>query len=107
VDTTSRTRPEGSWFGAPGPDDVTFSAEALAEAVGITRAAVERLVALDLIETVTPGSDRFSAMTAARVRRMVRLNVSLGVNLMGAAIIVDLLDRLDRMESLARRGRMP
>jgi hypothetical protein len=38
----------------------------------------------------------FSAATASRLRRMLRLHRDLGVNLTGAAIIVDLVERLER-----------
>jgi hypothetical protein len=33
-----------------------------------------------------------------RLRRVLRLRGDLGVNLVGAAIIVDLVERLDRLE---------
>lgn len=98
MDTPSRTRPDTSIFGAPPSVEAAISADALAAAAGISRAALERLVALDLLETTSPGSGEFSPAMAARLRRMVRIHASLGVNLMGAAIIVDLLERLDRLE---------
>jgi MerR HTH family regulatory protein len=37
----------------------------------------------------------FSAATATRLRRMLRLHRDLGVNITGAAIIVDLVERLE------------
>jgi hypothetical protein len=50
-----------------------------------------------LVEEIAPQSGRFSAAAAARLRRMQRLRADLGVNLAGAAIIVDLVERLERM----------
>ena len=72
----------------------------LAAAVGITTAGLARLERLGLVEPAAPGGDEFSAATVARLGRMLRLHADLGVNLAGAAIIVELLERL---ESLARR----
>jgi len=45
----------------------------------------------------------FSAATAERLRRMLRLHRDLGVNFTGAAIIVDLVERLERERN--RSGR--
>jgi hypothetical protein len=42
---------------------------------------------------------------ATRLKRMLRLHNDLGVNLTGVAIIADLLERLDRMETELRRLR--
>ena len=51
------------------------------------------------VEPLAPGSGTFAAATAERLRRMLRLHADLGVNLTGAAIIVDLLERLERVEA--------
>src|SRR5439155_551059 len=58
---------------------------------------LDRLVRAGLVEEIAPGSGRFTAAAAARLRRMQRLRADLGVNLVGAAIIVDLVERLERM----------
>ena len=42
---------------------------------------------------------------ATRLKRMLRLHHDIGVNLTGAAIIIDLLERVDRMETELRRLR--
>ena len=85
-----------------------LSGEALAAAAGISLAGLARLVRLGLVEPSAPGADEFPVTTAARLRRMLRLRRDLGVNLIGAAIIVDLLERLERLEAelttLARGG---
>ena len=47
---------------------------------------------------MTPDARAFPASCAARLRRMLRLHGDLGVNLTGAAIVVDLLERLDHLE---------
>ena len=76
----------------------TLSAESLASAAGIAPDRLMRLVRLGLIEPVAPGATEFTAATAAKLRRMVRLRVDLGVGFVGAAIIVDLLQQLERLE---------
>lgn len=81
-----------------------LSREELATAAGITRERLERLIRLGLVDPVTGGPEEFTAETLLRLQRMLRLNADLGVNLIGAAIIADLLERLDRLEAeLARR----
>ena len=76
-----------------------LSSEQLAAVAGINTATLARLVSVGLVEP-TPNerghSPMFSAATAARLRRMLRLHRDLGVNLIGAAIIVDLVERLER-----------
>jgi DNA-binding transcriptional MerR regulator len=71
----------------------------LAAATGIRPALLARLVRLGLVEPVAPGAGEFVASTVSRLRRMLRLRADLGVNLAGAAIIVDLLERLERIEA--------
>ncbi len=81
--------------------EVELSADECATAAGITTLRLTRLVRLGLVEPLDAEARRFSATTVARLRRMMRLRSDLGVNLVGAAIIVDLLARLDDLE----RGR--
>jgi len=78
---------------------VLLTAEELALAVGVRRTWVVRLVRLGVIEPAAPGESMFSAATAARLRKMIRLHTDLGVNLSGAAILVDLLSERDRLRA--------
>ena len=99
----ARTRVTASIVGAPVRGDMHLSVGELARAAGISRARLVRLVRLGVVEPAVLGSREFTAATAARLRRMVRLHVDLDVSLDGAAIIVDLLERLEHMEGeLAR-----
>ena len=77
----------------------------LAAAAGLSPHRVARLVRLGLIEPTAPGTADFPAEAAARLRRMCRLHADLGVGLISAAIIVDLVDRLDRLEAELARVR--
>jgi len=60
---------------------------------------VALLEELGLLET---SGDYISADYAWRINRMLRLKNALGVNLNGAAIIIDLLDRIDELENELR-----
>jgi chaperone modulatory protein CbpM len=76
----------------------SLSSEELAAAAGISLATLARLVSVGLVEPTADERGRslmFSAATATRLRRMLRLHRDLGVNITGAAIIVDLVERLE------------
>jgi hypothetical protein len=92
-----RTPPTLSTVRAPERGEVQLTADDLAAVAGLRRATLDRLVRAGLVEEIAPGSGRFTAAAAARLRRMLRLRADLGVNLVGAAIIVDLVERLERM----------
>ena len=83
-----------------------LSVDELARAAGISRTMLARLLNLGLVEPLRGArglaAPTFSAATALRLRRMLRLRRDLGVNLVGAAIIVDLIERLDRQPTNTR-----
>jgi len=92
----------------PGPaprPELALSGEELAAAAGISPTRLGHLARLGFVEPIAPETERFTAATAARLRRTLRLHGDLGVNLMGAAIIVDLLERLERLEDELARQR--
>jgi DNA-binding transcriptional MerR regulator len=72
-----------------------WTAPELAEALGISEATLRRLARAGIVEADATGTT-FGAEAAARLERMLRLHDDVGVNLTGAAIILDLLDRLER-----------
>jgi len=84
---------------------VSLSGADLAAAAGISLARLARLVELGVVEPIEAGADEFSAETAARLRRMLRLHDDLGVHLLEAAIIADLLERLDALDAELARVR--
>jgi MerR family transcriptional regulator, heat shock protein HspR len=63
---------------------------------------LERLAALGIIE---PKDGMLSPEEVERVNKILRLRQSLGVNLSGATIIIELLDRLEAMEEEIERRR--
>jgi chaperone modulatory protein CbpM len=87
--------------------EVCLSSTELAAAAGISHARLAQLVNLGLIEPSEPGAGDFTSVTVVRLRRMLRLRRELHVNLIGATIILDLLERLDRLESELARERRP
>jgi len=84
---------------------ISLTLDELARAAGVSPRLVTRLVRLGLIEPTPPDSDTFTTETAARLRRMLRLRADLGVNFAGAAIIVDLVARLQWMDDTLARLR--
>ncbi len=100
---SSRTSLRASIVAAPLRGELSLSREELAAAAGISPARLARLVHMGLLEPMAPEPREFTAATLTRLRRMLRLHGDLEVDLVAAAIIADLLERLERMESeLAR-----
>ena len=85
--------------------EARLSLEDLAAAVGISPARITHLVRLGLLE---PGGDErsFAAADVLRLRRMLRLRADLGIGFVSAAIVVDMVERLNRAmdEISALRG---
>jgi chaperone modulatory protein CbpM len=84
-----------------GPDD-PLTPEAVAEAIGARPTLVLRLVRQGLLEAVpgAAGETLLPSQTVVQLRRMLRLRRDLRVNFTGAAIILELVERI---ESLSRR----
>ena len=82
--------------------DEAMTCEVIAERVGARRSLVLRLAQRGLIDTIdTIESDADEPMVPRRVvvqlRRMQRLRRDLGVNFAGAAIIIDLVGRIEQL----------
>jgi len=82
----------------PHAAESALSAQQLAAAASISVAVLTVLVERGLVEPSNPDRNEFAAVTAVRLRRMVRLRSDLGVSFVGAAIIADLLERIDQLE---------
>jgi DNA-binding transcriptional MerR regulator len=69
--------------------------DALATSAGMHPALVERFVELGLIEPIerAGGWSVFDVAAVPRLRMIGRLRESLGINLAGVAVILDLLDK--------------
>ena len=79
--------------------DEPLTFDVVAETVGARRSLVVRLAQQGLIETVDAGSDepRLPRRVVVKLRRMQRLRRDLGVNFTGAAIILDLVQRIEQL----------
>ena len=105
MDKTPRSHLQVTVAGVTWQSEAWLSGEALAAAVGIDPAILDRLKGMGLVEQADPDVAQFSAATAIRLRRMLRLHADLEVDLEAAAIIVDLLGRVERLERELNRQR--
>lgn len=65
---------------------------------GVELSFVEQLVEFGIIEGHAPDATTYSGEVTLRVQRCRRLQHDLGVNLEGAAVIVELLERIESLE---------
>ena len=86
---------------------VRLGASAVASATGIHPELLRRLVALGLVETEggSPGDLSFPPSVLIRISRIQRLHADLSLNYAAIGLVLDLLDRIDRLE--AQLGRSP
>jgi hypothetical protein len=80
---------------APGTTLILADVRALARRSGLHPDLVRRLIALDAV-------DPFDWDAAARLARLVRLRRDLGLNVAGAALACDLLERIEELEARRR-----
>jgi chaperone modulatory protein CbpM len=76
----------------------TLSLEEVAARCGLHPALVEDFVALGLIEPLEGLGNRFSAEVTLRLQRALRLRRDLGLSYNGAALVLELLDRIEALE---------
>lgn len=81
--------------------DEPLTFDAVAQTVGTRRSLVVRLAQQGLIETVEGDTDanepRVPRRVVIQLRRMQRLRRDLGVNFAGAAVILDLVGRIEQL----------
>ena len=79
--------------------DEPVSCAVVAETVGARRSLVVRLAQHGLIETVESGEDEplVPRRVVVQLRRMQRLRRDLRVNFAGAAVILDLVGRIEQL----------
>lgn len=86
------------WVSDPDLEEpLTF--DVVAETVGARRSLLLRLAERGLIDTVTSDADepRLPRRVVIQIRRMQRLRRDLGVNFAGAAVILDLVERIEQL----------
>lgn len=79
--------------------DEPLTFDVVAATVGAKRTLVVRLAKQGLIETVDSGTDEplLPRRAVVQLRRMQRLRRDLGVNFAGAAVILDLVGRIEQL----------
>lgn len=77
--------------------DDPLTCEVVAERIGARRSLVVRLARAGLIETIESESSEplLPSHVVVQLRRMQRLRRDLGVNFSGAAVILDLVKRIE------------
>jgi hypothetical protein len=85
--------------------DEPLSSETIAEIVGARSSLVIRLARLGLLDTVRieGGELMLPRRTIIQLRRMQRLRRDLGVNFTGAAVILELMSRIERQNRQLQR----
>jgi chaperone modulatory protein CbpM len=76
----------------------TLSTEEVAARCGLHPALVERFVILGLIEPLEGLANRFHPEVTLRLQRALRLRRDLGLSYNGAALVMELLDRIEELE---------
>jgi chaperone modulatory protein CbpM len=84
-----------------------LSLDALVRRCGLHPDMVRRLVALGLLRCRQDarGQPCFEPTAPATVARIQRLRTGLGLNYAAIGLVLDLLDRIDELESASRRRR--
>lgn len=89
----------------PARAELLLSLAEICALAGLSERRLVRLLRLGVVEPSAPGSPQFSAATAMRLKRLLRLRKELGVGPIGAAIIVDLLERIADLEGRLARAK--
>jgi chaperone modulatory protein CbpM len=71
----------------------------VAERCGLHPVLVKRLVTLGVIEPIGDAIPLYAPETVLNLQRVMRLRRDLGVNYSAAALILDLLERIEELES--------
>ena len=79
--------------------DEPLTCDVVAERIGARRSLVVRLARAGLIETLESESSEplLPSHVVVQLRRMQRLRRDLGVNFSGAAVILDLVKRIEQL----------
>ena len=76
----------------------SLSLEEVAARCGLHPVLVKRLVVLGIIDPLDREATRFAPEMTLRLRRALRLRHDLGVGYNGAALVLELLDRIETLE---------
>ena len=96
-------------IGALLDESIQFSLSQLCRSCGVSAEELLRMVDEGVVEP-TSGAEpatrwRFSGQCMRRVRVAIRLQRDLGVNLAGVALVLDMQERIERLERRLARNR--
>jgi chaperone modulatory protein CbpM len=97
-----RNAPTGEVF----DESTVISLTQLCEVCSVEQTLIEQLVEEGVLDPLGPGSNelRFRYTSVRITLTAIRLQDDLGVNLAGAALALDLLDRIDELQRQLRIG---
>jgi hypothetical protein len=86
-----------------------LTVEDVAGRSGVTSQLIRRFVALSVLDAQRDDAGQlwFDARAPATVARALRLHAGLGLNYASLGLVLDLLDRIDQLESALRRSGRP
>ncbi|WP_288336558.1 chaperone modulator CbpM [uncultured Gordonia sp.] len=86
-----------------------LSPDAFAKRTGLHPDLTRKLVALGLIDAhrAADGEMSFEPSEVAHAARIQRLRTGLGLNYSAIGLVLDLLDRIEKLEAASRRRRTP
>lgn len=88
-------------------EEVRLTLSEVCDACGVEKTVVIEMVHEGIVEPIDDSSSHweFTGVAVARLRTAFRLQRDLEVNLAGAALALDLLDEIDALRGLQRRGK--
>ncbi|SDU37392.1 chaperone modulator CbpM [Gordonia westfalica] len=86
-----------------------LSPDAFAKRTGLHPDLARKLVALGLLDAhrAADGEMSFEPSEVAHAARIQRLRTGLGLNYSAIGLVLDLLDRIEKLEAASRRRRTP
>jgi chaperone modulatory protein CbpM len=88
-------------------EELTLTIDELSGACAVSRERIVELVELGMFEARTAGGERLGGEALRRARLALRLQRDLELNAAGAAVVVELLDRIDALEAQLRSRALP
>ena len=97
---------ENALTGVVFDETVEITVTELCEVCSVERTLIEQLVAEGILDPVghQPDELHFHYTSVRRTRTVVRLQHDLGINLAGAALALELLDRIETLRQQVKRG---
>ncbi len=79
---------------------VFISTKALSQSMGVSSRLIDEMIDLGIVQGKQKSTTElvFSSIEIYRIRKAIRLNRDLGVNVAGAALVLDLLDQIEKLK---------